>query len=152
MEGANRGAKEAGGVSVGCNITLPHEQAPNPYLDQFVEFRYFFVRKVMLVKYSWAFLVLPGGFGTLDELFEALTLVQTGKIHSFPIVLMGTAYWQPLLDFMRQTLMAQGTIHAGDLALLTVTDDPAEAMAVVRRGLQANGIRVPRPRRILGET
>jgi hypothetical protein len=106
----------------------------------------------MLVKYSWAFLVLPGGFGTLDELFEALTLVQTGKIHSFPIVLMGTAYWQPLLDFMRRTLMAQGTIHAGDLALLTVTDDPAEAMAVVRRGLQANGIRVPRPRRILGET
>jgi uncharacterized protein (TIGR00730 family) len=151
MEGANRGAREAGGVSVGCNITLPHEQAPNPYLDQFVEFRYFFVRKVMLVKYSWAFLVLPGGFGTLVELFEALTLVQTAKIHSFPIVLMGTAYWQPLLDFLRQTLLAQGTIQAADLALLTVTDDPAEAMAVVRRGLQANGIRVPRPRRILGE-
>lgn len=151
MEGANRGAKEAGGLSIGCNIQLPHEQEPNPYLDRFVDFRYFFVRKVMLVKYSSAFLVLPGGFGTMDELFEALTLVQTGKIDSFPIVLMGTDYWAPLLAFMRDTLGGAGTISLGDLDLLTVTDDPAVAMAAVRRGLEANGVRVPQPSRILRE-
>ncbi|MFN6195909.1 MAG: TIGR00730 family Rossman fold protein, partial [Planctomycetota bacterium] len=97
MEAANRGAREAGGLSVGCNITLPHEQKHNPYLDRFVEFRYFFVRKVMLVKYSYAFVVLPGGFGTMDELFEAATLIQTRKIEDFPLVLMGTEYWRPLL-------------------------------------------------------
>ncbi len=151
MEGANRGAKEAGGLSIGCNIQLPHEQAPNPYLDQFVDFRYFFVRKVMLVKYSSAFLVLPGGFGTMDELFEAVTLVQTGKIASFPIVLMGTAYWQPLLDFLRDTLGREGTISPGDLDLLTVTDDPEVAMAAVFSGLEANGVRAPRPSRLLRE-
>ena len=108
MEAANRGAREAGGRSIGCNIELPHEQRPNPYLDRFVTFRYFFVRKVMLVKYSVAFVVMPGGFGTLDELFEAATLVQTGKIAAFPIVLMGTAYWAPLLGFLREHTRGQG--------------------------------------------
>lgn len=135
MEAANRGAKEAGGRSIGCNIILPQEQEPNPYVDRFVEFRYFFVRKVMLVKYSSAFVVLPGGFGTLDELFEAATLVQTRKILSFPIVLMGREYWMPLLEFIRARLIPFGTISASDLDLLTVTDSPDEAMRAVARGL-----------------
>lgn len=151
MEAANRGAKEAGGYSVGCNIVLPHEQEPNPYLDQFIDFRYFFVRKVMLVKYSSAFIVLPGGFGTMDELFEALTLVQTRKISSFPIILMGTDYWRPLCDFFRHTLARVGTISPSDLDLLTITDSPEVAMDAVRQGLDANGIRVPRPSRLLRE-
>lgn len=137
MEGANRGAKEAGGRSIGCNIVLPMEQKENPYLDRFVTFRYFFVRKVMLVKYSYAFVVLPGGFGTLDELFEALTLVQTGKIHQFPVVLMGTEYWKPLIEFVRGTLVARGTIDARDVTLLTVTDSPDEAQDALRTGMIA---------------
>lgn len=132
MEGANRGAKEAGGRSVGCNIELPHEQQPNPYLDSWVEFRYFFVRKVMLVKYSHAFIVLPGGFGTLDELFEAVTLIQTGKIEHFPVVLMGREYWDPLLDFLRIRLLERGAIAVKDLELLHVTDDPREAASIVK--------------------
>src|SRR5690606_13648236 len=131
MEAANRGAKEAGGVSIGCNIRLPMEQLPNPYLDTFVEFRYFFVRKVMLVKYSYAFVVLPGGFGTLDELFEALTLTQTEKIEQFPIILMGTEYWQPLLEFMRERLLAAATISPSDLDLFIVTDSVNEAIRAV---------------------
>lgn len=151
MEAANRGAKEAGGYSVGCNILLPHEQHENLYLDRFVEFRYFFVRKVMLVKYSSAFIVMPGGFGTMDELFEALTLVQTRKIHSFPIVLMGVEFWEPLCRFMRGTLQRVGTISPHDLDLLTITDDPDEAMAAVMRGLDANGVKVPKPSRMLRE-
>ena len=113
MEAANRGAKEAGGHSIGCNIELPAEQHENPYLDRFITFRYFFVRKVMLVKYSVAFVVMPGGFGTLDELFEALTLVQTKKIEMFPVVLMGVAYWSRLLDFIRGTLVRNKTIDRG---------------------------------------
>ena len=129
MEAANRGARDIGGRSLGCNIELPHEQRPNAYLDRWVDFRYFFVRKVMLVKYSYAFVVLPGGFGTLDEIFETATLVQTGKIRDFPIVLMGRAYWQPLLDFMQETLVAQGTIDQDDRDRLLVTDSPDEAMA-----------------------
>ncbi|HYO97580.1 MAG TPA: TIGR00730 family Rossman fold protein [Polyangiaceae bacterium] len=133
MEAANRGAKEKGGASIGCNIQLPFEQRPNPYLDRFVEFRYFFVRKVMLLKYSYAFVVLPGGFGTLDELFEALTLIQTRKIQNFRVVLMGVEYWQPLLDFMRQTMVARGTISAEDLTLVHATDDLDEVMAVIER-------------------
>ena len=152
MEAANRGAREAGGASIGCNIILPMEQQPNPYLDKFVEFRYFFVRKVMLVKYSYAFVVLPGGFGTLDELFEALTLVQTRKISTFPIVLMGEEFWRPMLGFIRQTLLERGTISPEDLDLLTVTDSPQEAMAAIRRALA--GGRVPairKPQRLLGE-
>jgi uncharacterized protein (TIGR00730 family) len=134
MAAANRGAKEAGGLSVGCNITLPHEQQPNPHLDHFVEFRYFFVRKVMLVKYSYAFVVLPGGFGTMDELFEAATLIQTRKIEDFPLVLMGTEYWRPLLAFFRESLLAHGTIDAADLERIVVTDDVAEAVALVLAG------------------
>ena len=129
MEAANRGARDAGGYSVGCNIQLPMEQKPNPYLDKFVEFRYFFVRKVMLVKYSYAFVVMPGGFGTLDELFEALTLIQTQKIQDFPVVLMGVEYWTPMLDFIRGRLVAEKTIGPEDLRLLMLTDSPDEAMA-----------------------
>lgn len=138
MEAANRGAKEAGGRSVGCNIELPFEQEPNPYLDTFVEFRYFFVRKVMLVKYSYAFIVMPGGFGTLDEMFEAATLIQTGKIANFPVVIMGRDYWQPLLDFLRTTLIPRGAITEHDLSMLHVTDDPHEAAAIIRQHLAQN--------------
>ena len=149
MEAANRGAKEAGGRSLGCNIILPMEQHPNPYVDRFIEFRYFFVRKVMLVKYSYAFVCMPGGFGTLDELFEALTLVQTKKIYSFPIVLMGVDYWRPLVQFIEQTLLAARTIDAEDLRLLTVTDSPDEAIDAIVRGLETHEESLkagPRPR------
>jgi uncharacterized protein (TIGR00730 family) len=127
MEAANRGAKEVGGRSIGCNIELPLEQQPNPYLDRWVTFRHFFVRKIMLVKYSYAFIALPGGFGTLDEMFEIATLVQTGKVQEFPIVLMGRDYWRPLIEFVRNRLLAEGTIDPGDEQRLQVTDSPAEA-------------------------
>ncbi len=148
MEAANRGARDAGGRSIGCNIVLPMEQKPNPYLDTFIDFHYFFVRKVMLVKYSHAFIVMPGGFGTLDELFEAATLVQTGKITNFPIVLMGVDYWKPLLDFIKDRQLAQGTISPEDLSLLPLTDDPKEAMSIVRRELQkAAAAHKPAPRK-----
>src|SRR5262249_50377553 len=126
MEAANRGAKEAGGRSVGCNIVLPHEQRPNVYLDHLVTFQHFFVRKVMLVKYSYAFVVLPGGFGTLDELFEALTLIQTGKIVDFPVILMGRDYWTPIQNLLKQ-MVKEATISAGDLDLLFLTDSVDEA-------------------------
>jgi uncharacterized protein (TIGR00730 family) len=141
MEAANRGARAGGGSSVGCNIVLPVEQAPNPYLDKFITFRYFFVRKVMLVKYSYAFIALPGGFGTLDEIFETATLIQTGKIKDFPLVLMGKDYWAPLLDFMRQKLLAQRTIDPADLDRISVTDDPAEAADIITKaGMQHFGL------------
>jgi len=132
MEAANRGAKEAGGRSVGCNIELPVPQPPNRYLDVLVNFRHFFVRKVMLVKYSYAFVVMPGGLGTLDEVFETATLVQTGKIEDFPIVLVGTEFWNPLLSVMRGTLLGHGTIDESDLGLLYLTDSPDEAVAHIR--------------------
>jgi len=132
MEGANRGAREAGGRSVGCNIELPKEQKPNPYLDRWVTFRHFYVRKVMLVKYSYAFIALPGGFGTLDEITETATLIQTGKISNFPVVLMGTEFWKPFVDFMRGTLLKEGTIEAADLDHFLVTDSPDEAVDHVR--------------------
>lgn len=155
MEAANRGAKEAGGVSIGCNIQLPMEQRPNPYVDKFVEFRYFFVRKVMLVKYSYAFVVLPGGFGTLDELFEALTLIQTDKIKQFPVVLMGTEYWEPLIGFFRERLIAEGTISPHDLDLFVITDSPEEAAEVLGRCRITTAIpsqaKKPRKLAILGE-
>jgi uncharacterized protein (TIGR00730 family) len=128
MEAANRGAKEAGGYSVGCNIELPKEQRPNPYLDRWVTFRHFFVRKLMLVKYSYAFIALPGGFGTLDEIFETATLIQTGKIKRFPLVLMGRAFWQPLLDFLHGRLIAEATIDPADYKHIVVTDSPEEAV------------------------
>lgn len=133
MEAANRGAREAGGVSVGSNIILPHEQAPNPYVDVFVDFEYFFVRKLMLVKYSLAFIIMPGGFGTLDEMFETAVLEQTDKLHDFPLVLMGVDYWQPLMSFLRDTLVSNGTIDPTDPDLFFLTDDPAEAVAHVLR-------------------
>ncbi|MFO1077708.1 MAG: TIGR00730 family Rossman fold protein [Planctomycetota bacterium] len=152
MEAANRGAREANGLSVGCNITLPHEQQPNPYLDRFIEFRYFFVRKVMLVKYSYAFVVLPGGFGTLDELFEAATLIQTRKIADFPLVLMGTEFWRPMLDFLRGTMVAQGTIAAEDVDRILVTDDPDAAVAHIRAFAERHlHGRRRRARKLLGE-
>ena len=127
MEAANRGAREGGGRSIGCNIELPFEQAANPYCDKVVNFKYFFVRKTMFIKYSVAFVVFPGGFGTLDELFEAVTLIQTGKIHRFPVVLVGTAYWQGLVDWLRARVLVEKKIAPADLELLFVTDDPAAA-------------------------
>lgn len=155
MQAANRGARDAGGPSIGCNITLPHEQQPNPYLDKFVEFRYFFVRKVMLVKYSYAFIVFPGGFGTLDEFFEALTLVQTDKIADFPVILMGQDYWAPMVHFIRNQMVEAGTISPGDPDLVTVTDSPDEAVRVLEQhAVRAFGlVRTRRPRRawFLGE-
>jgi uncharacterized protein (TIGR00730 family) len=154
MEAANRGARDVKATSVGCNILLPKEQAPNPYLDRFVEFRYFFVRKMMLVKYSYAFVALPGGFGTMDEIFETATLVQTGKIRNFPIILMGRDYWQPLLDFLRDTMLRERAIDAQDLERLIVTDSPTEAAArIMEAGTQQFGLRFKKPRRrwILGE-
>ena len=131
MEAANRGAREVGGRSIGCNIELPREQQANPYLDRFVTFRHFYVRKVMLVKYSYAFIALPGGFGTLDEMFEIATLVQTGKVREFPLVLMGRDYWRPLTDFVRNRLLVEGTIDPGDEQRLQVTDSPDEAVDLV---------------------
>jgi uncharacterized protein (TIGR00730 family) len=128
MEAANRGAHEAGGRSVGCNIELPEEQRPNAYLDRWITFRHFFVRKLMLVKYSYAFIAMPGGYGTLDELFETATLIQTGKIRDFPLVLVGKAFWAPLLDFFTERLIAERTISEADAARITVTDSPAEAV------------------------
>ncbi len=154
MEGANRGAREAGGRSVGCNVELPFEQVPNAYLDRWVTCRYFFVRKVLLVKYSYAFVVLPGGFGTLDELAEALTLIQTRKILQFPIVLMGRDYWAPFLALMR-TMVEEGTIAAADLDLMLVTDSVPDAMAhLEQHAVQHFGLKrrkVPRARTLLGE-
>jgi uncharacterized protein (TIGR00730 family) len=131
MEAANRGAKEAGGYSIGCNIQLPQEQKPNPYVDQWITFRHFFVRKVMLVKYSYAFIALPGGFGTLDEIFETATLIQTAKIREFPLVLMGKEFWRPLLDFMSNRLVWEKTIDQTDLDRLIVTDSPREAVEAI---------------------
>jgi uncharacterized protein (TIGR00730 family) len=155
MEAANRGAQEIGGYSVGCNIELPAEQRPNQYLDRWVTFRHFFVRKVMLVKYSYAFIALPGGFGTLDEIFETVTLVQTDKIKEFPIVLVVRDFWQPLVEFLRTRLLAEKTIAPEDLERLTITDSPADAVRTVTEIAQHRfgltyGPRV-RPRWYLGE-
>lgn len=133
MEAANRGASEVRGVSIACNIKLPMEQKPNIYLDRFVEFKYFYVRKVMLIRYSCALLALPGGFGTMDEVTEVITLMQTKKITSFPVVLMGTEYWQPLKDFIYNTLLKRQTINESDLDLIHFTDDPAEALSYIAR-------------------
>jgi uncharacterized protein (TIGR00730 family) len=132
MEAANRGAKDVGGMSVGCNITLPHEQKPNAYLDKWIEFRYFFVRKLMLAKYSYAFVAVPGGFGTMDEFFEVSTLVQTKKIQNFPLVLMGKEYWAPLVEFMKNTLVKEKTIDQADVDRIIVSDSAVEVASRIR--------------------
>jgi uncharacterized protein (TIGR00730 family) len=140
MEAANRGCHEAGGLSIGCNVELPHEQHLNPYVDLSVEFHYFFARKTMFVKYADAFVIMPGGFGTLDELFESLTLIQTGRIRNFPVVLVGHAYWDGLLAWMRDVQLPAGAVNAEDIALLQVTDDPVEAARICAAYAEANGI------------
>ncbi len=132
MEAANRGAKDEGGESIGCNIVLPREQHANPYVDQFINFHYFFVRKVMLVKYSHAFVILPGGFGTMDEMTEALTLIQTGKLYDFPVILMGKKYWEPLLELFRGNFVLEGTIMPEDMNFLQITDDPEDVATAIR--------------------
>jgi hypothetical protein len=139
MEAASRGAKEAGGRTVGCNIALPAEQRVNPYVDQFVEFRYFFVRKVMLIKYSYAFIAMPGGFGTMDEIFELATLVQTGKIEPYPLVMMGREYWQPLFQLLQSRMFREATVSPDEIGPLLLTDDPDQATEWL----------VPRARRLI---
>lgn len=136
MEAANKGAREAQGLSIGCNIELPFEQGTNPYVDISLNFRYFFVRKTMFVKYSEAFVIFPGGFGTLDELFESLTLIQTGKVQNFPVILFGSQYWQGLLDWIKQTVLAEGKVSVDDLNLLVVTDSVQEAHEIILRCAQ----------------
>ncbi|NNJ09384.1 TIGR00730 family Rossman fold protein [Chloroflexales bacterium ZM16-3] len=132
MEAANRGAREAGGPSIGCTIELPFETGANPYVDLEIRFRYFFVRKTMFMKYASAFVIFPGGFGTLDELFESLTLIQTGKVHNFPIVLFDSAYWAGLLSWVRDTMLPSGKVSSTDIDLLTFAEDPAEVCALIK--------------------
>ena len=153
MEAANRGARDVGASSIGCNIALPEEQKPNPYLDRFIEFEHFFVRKLMLVKYSYAFLALPGGFGTLDEVFEVATLIQTRKIVGFPCVLMGLDYWAPLREFIEQRMTAAGTLSRDDAGQILFTDDPDQAMRWIAERTQklVEAHRPLRPLRLLGE-
>ncbi|HOK05730.1 MAG TPA: TIGR00730 family Rossman fold protein [Syntrophales bacterium] len=133
MEAANKGAAEAGGKSVGMNIRLPYEQKPNPYANIHIDYKYFFIRKVMFVKYAVAYVIMPGGFGTLDELFEALTLIQTKRIKAFPVVLMGSEFWKGLLDWIKRTLVKDGKISADDLDLIRVLDDPDEVVRHIQR-------------------
>ena len=148
MEAANRGAKEAGGRSIGCNIELATEQAPNQYLDRWITFRHFFVRKVMLVKYSYAFVALPGGFGTMDEIFETATLIQTRKIRDFPLVLMGRDFWRPLIDFLHEPLERMALIDPTDASRIVVTDSADEAIAVIRDcAIPRFGLRYRAPKR-----
>lgn len=152
MEAANRGARDVGATSVGCTIKLPREEKPNPYLDVHVDFHYFFARKFMLTKYSVGFVVFPGGFGTADELFEALTLIQTGKMHDFPVVVCGSGFWQPLRDQLH-TMVDTGMISPSDLDLLKFTDDTADAMAHITEFAKRGGkaVRPPRDIALLGE-
>jgi uncharacterized protein (TIGR00730 family) len=151
MEAASRGAKEAGGRTVGCNVVLPEEQQLNPYVDRSVTFKHFFVRKVMLVKYSYAFVVMPGGLGTMDELFEALTLIQTSKIENFPVVLMSTEFYRPLMGFLAK-MVAAGTISNTDLDLLLLTDSVEEAMEhIEKHAVHSFGLDHPRELQVLGE-
>lgn len=155
MEAANRGAKEVGGRSVGCNIELPREQHPNAYLDRWVTFRYFFVRKVMLAKYSYAFVALPGGFGTMDEMFELATLVQTGKVEGYPLVIMGSDYWRPMVDFVRNRLVEEETIDAADADRFILTDSVPQAIEHIRQNtlerFNLTYADAPRRRRIFAE-
>jgi uncharacterized protein (TIGR00730 family) len=141
MEAANRGAMDGGGLSIGCNIELPFEQGSNPYLDRSLNFKFFFVRKTMFIKYATAFVVFPGGFGTFDELFEALTLIQTGKIRHFPVILFGTTYWSGLVAWLTDTVARERKVSAPDLKLFHVTDDPAEVLDIVRSARETR----PRP-------
>ncbi|HKI04009.1 MAG TPA: TIGR00730 family Rossman fold protein [Thermoanaerobaculia bacterium] len=158
MEAANRGARDVGAPSIGCNIVLPQEQKPNPYVDRWLEFRYFFVRKVMLVKYSYAFVVLPGGFGTMDEIFECATLIQTGKIKNFPLILMGTDFWQPLKDFLCHRMVEEKTILPVDCERIIFTDSVDEAIARILSaatgefGLVWQAAQPQTPRWYLGES
>ena len=147
MEAANRGAREAGGVSIGCNIELPFEQGSNAFLSRSLNFKFFFVRKTMFVKYAMAFIVFPGGYGTLDELFEALTLIQTGKVKHFPVILFGSDYWAGLVEWLARTVAGEGKIDPTDLLLFRVTDDPAEAARIV---IDARTEKPGDPKRILG--
>jgi uncharacterized protein (TIGR00730 family) len=155
MEAANRGARDAGGPSLGCNIRLAHEQAPNPYLDRVVNFDHFFIRKVMLVKYSYGFVAFPGGYGTFDEIFEAAELVQTGKLRDFPLVLFGSDFWGPIVDQLRSGLLARGLIEHLDLVRFVVTDSPEEAARHIQGvAMRKFGLRwevAPRRHPILGE-
>jgi uncharacterized protein (TIGR00730 family) len=154
MEAANKGARLGGGRSIGCNIELPFEQGANPYVDTLIEFRYFFVRKTMFIKYSVAFIIFPGGFGTLDELFEAVTLIQTGKIYQFPVILFGRHYWAGLVRWLQARVLAEGKIAPGDIDLMVLTDDPAEAASTVIRAYQSQARKYDRragvDRRVLG--
>jgi hypothetical protein len=133
MEAANKGAAAAGGKSVGLNIHLPYEQKPNPYANISLDFKYFFVRKVMFVKYAVAYVIFPGGFGTMDELFEALTLIQTRRIRPFPVILLGRSYWQGLLDWLKKVMVKEGKIDAEDLGFLKITDDPEDAVRHIQK-------------------
>jgi uncharacterized protein (TIGR00730 family) len=133
MEAANKGASEAGGKSVGMNIRLPFEQKPNAYANIHLDYKYFFIRKVMFVKYAMAYVILPGGFGTMDELFEAVTLIQTKRIRSFPLILMGSDYWQGLLDWLKKTMLAEGKIQPADLELIQIIDDPEEVVKHIKK-------------------
>jgi uncharacterized protein (TIGR00730 family) len=137
MEAANKGARLAGGRSIGCNIELPFEQGTNPYVDTAINFRYFMVRKTMFIKYSTAFLIFPGGYGTLDETFDALTLIQTGKIYQFPVILFGRHYWAGLIRWLQARVLGEGKISPGDLDLMLLTDDPEEAARVVMAAYEA---------------
>ena len=142
MEAANRGCREGGGLSIGCNIELPFEQKLNAYVDLGIDFRYFFVRKMMFVKYAEAFVVFPGGYGTLDELFEALTLIQTGKVIHFPVVLFGSSYWSGLTRWLQEPVLEEGKIAADDLAIFRLADDPEEVVAHI---LDVTAKRAARP-------
>lgn len=144
MEAANRGAKEQGGYCVGCNIHLPQEQIPNPYLDKHILFHYFFVRKVMLVKYSYGYVILPGGLGTLDELFEALTLIQVGKVYDFPVILMGKDYWEGLWRWLQNSPVHSGAVSEVDMKQVFMTDNPEEAAQHIREFSDAHGLCVDR--------
>jgi hypothetical protein len=137
MEAANKGARLAGGRSIGCNIELPFEQGTNPYVDTAIHFRYFMVRKTMFIKYSTAFLIFPGGYGTLDEMFDALTLIQTGKVYQFPVILFGQHYWAGLIRWLRARVVREGKVSPGDLDLMLLTDDPQEAAKVVIAAYEA---------------
>ena len=133
MEAANKGASEAGGKSVGLNIRLPFEQKPNPYANLHIDYKYFFIRKVMFVKYAVAYVIMPGGYGTMDELFEALTLIQTKRIKSFPVILMGSEYWRGLLDWLKNTMLRENKISPGDLDFIQLIDDPEEALKHIKK-------------------